>query len=209
MAQKSSKSFWQRSAAFYDAFKRSDGLQSRELEALVRPYLHDTDNVLELACGTGSLAGQFSGLVRFWEATDYSDKMISRALRKHTHPSLHYSVRDAEALPYAQESFDTVIICNALHLFPQPEIVLTEIRRVLKPGGILIAPDYVYDNTAAKALRSVLLSMSGLRICSKWTSREYLDFLMRNGFVITEHRRLAGRYLPVCFATAEKRQKDI
>lgn len=46
-------------------------------------------------------------------------------------------------MPYADASFDAVIIVNALHLLPEPEFALREIARVLRPDGILIAPNFV------------------------------------------------------------------
>ena len=39
--------------------------------------------------------------------------------------------------------FDAAVISNALHIMPEPEKALAEIRRVLKPGGILIAPTFM------------------------------------------------------------------
>ena len=43
-------------------------------------------------------------------------------------------------LPYVEESFDVVIVSNALHIVPQPEKALDEIRRVLKDDGVLMRP---------------------------------------------------------------------
>ena len=47
---------------------------------------------------------------------------------------------DATALSYADDSFDAVLIANALHVMPEPEKALREIDRALRLGGILIAP---------------------------------------------------------------------
>ena len=47
-------------------------------------------------------------------------------------------------LPYAEESFDVVIVSNALHIVPQPEKALQEIKRVLKDDGVLIAPTFTH-----------------------------------------------------------------
>ena len=75
------------------------------------------------------------GCVRSWEATDFSAEMIRQA-KKQVHSSrLHFSVQDATKLPYGPESFDAVVISNALHVMPHPEKALAEAWRVLKPGG--------------------------------------------------------------------------
>ena len=54
--------------------------------------------------------------------------------------------RDTCKLRYADDSFDVVIIANALHIIPEPEKALAEMRRVLKKDGILIAPNFIHDN---------------------------------------------------------------
>ena len=47
-------------------------------------------------------------------------------------------------LSYADRSFDVVIVSNALHIVPQSEKALAEIRRVLKDDGVLIAPTFTH-----------------------------------------------------------------
>ena len=61
---------------------------------------------------------------------------------------------DATALPYADDSFDAVLIANALHVMPEPEKALREIDRVLRPGGILIAPNFMVCSTAFRSFPS-------------------------------------------------------
>lgn len=89
---------------------------------------------------------RLAGSVKLLEATDFSKKMISQAKAK-THSSrLHFSVQDATNLPYADKTSDAVIISNALHIMPNPEKALSEIRRVLKQDGILIAPTFTAED---------------------------------------------------------------
>ena len=58
-------------------------------------------------------------------------------------PSCIFSCRIC-CLSYADRSFDAVIVSNALHIVPQPEKALAEIRRVLKDDGVLIAPTFTH-----------------------------------------------------------------
>ena len=58
--------------------------------------------------------------------------MIAEAKRDNHSAKLHFSVQDMFRLPYADKSFDVVIVSNALHIVPQPEKALQEIKRVLK-----------------------------------------------------------------------------
>jgi ubiquinone/menaquinone biosynthesis C-methylase UbiE len=63
-------------------------------------------------------------------------------------------VADATALPYADDSFDAVLIANALHVMPEPEKALREIDRALRLGGILIAPNSMVCSTAIRSFPS-------------------------------------------------------
>ena len=58
--------------------------------------------------------------------------MIAQAKRGNFSSKLYFSVQDMFHLPYADQSFDVVIVSNALHIVPHPERALTELRRVLK-----------------------------------------------------------------------------
>ena len=88
--------------------------------------------MLELATGTGLIAKHIVNAAAHIEATDASAEMIAEAKRDTHSAKLHFSVQDMFRLPYAEESFDVVIVSNALHIVPQPEKALAEIRRVLK-----------------------------------------------------------------------------
>ena len=77
--------------------------------------------------------------------------MIRKAKAKAHSARLYFSVQDATKLPYTLETFDAVVISNALHIMPEPEKALAEIRRVLKPGGILIAPTFTAAGKIGRA----------------------------------------------------------
>lgn len=94
------------------------------------------------------MSEQLAGSVKMLEAADFSEEMIREAKKHPSSARLHYSVQDATNLTYADASFDAVVISNALHIMPEPEKALAEIRRVLKQDGILFAPTF----TAAESL---------------------------------------------------------
>ena len=130
--------FWQRMARHYTTVMGRSAPLYREVCSRIRPHLNRDMNVLELACGTGQLSFPLSPYVRLWEATDFSSNMIAEAKRQVASSRLHFSVQDATDLPYAPETFDAVVISNALHILPEPDKVMAEIRRVLKPGGYFL-----------------------------------------------------------------------
>ena len=143
------KEFWQRTAKSYGSFMKHSWKLYDTICERIRPGLTREMNVLELACGSGQLSFRLAGRVRLWEATDFSENMIVEARKKPRSSRLHFSVQDATALLYAPDSFDAVVISNALHIMPHPELALAEIKRVLKPGGILYAPTFVHGSVIA------------------------------------------------------------
>ena len=118
------KRFWDRYSKNYSALMRRSERMYLQIHKAIRPFLKRDMDVLELACGTGQLSVPLSPYVRTWEATDFSPEMVTQA-KKQLHTSrLHFSVQDATKLPYGPESFDAVVISNALHIMPQPEKAL-------------------------------------------------------------------------------------
>lgn len=57
---------------------------------------------------------------------------------------------DATDLPYEDESFDAIVIANALHIMPNPEWAIREMKRVLKSDGVIIAPTDTREMTDNK-----------------------------------------------------------
>lgn len=146
--------FWQRMARHYTTVMGRSAPLYREVCSRIRPHLNRDMNVLELACGTGQLSFPLSPYVRLWEATDFSSNMIAEAKRQVASSRLHFSVQDATDLPYAPETFDAVVISNALHILPEPDKVMAEIRRVLKPRGWLFAPTFVHGGGRLAGFRT-------------------------------------------------------
>ena len=88
-------------------------------------------------------------------------------------------------MPYADKSFDVVIVSNALHIVPQPEKALQEIKRALKDDGVLIAPTFTHaENSIFGKVRAFFMKLAGFPLHSRWTSEEYLRFLRQNGWTV-------------------------
>ena len=151
---KERKSFWDRNAWIYDRFMRKDAAAYEQMYAMMQPAVrHKT--VLELATGTGLIAKHIVNSAELIEATDLSEEMIAEAKRDNQSAKLHFSVQDMFHLPYADQSFDVIIVSNALHIVPHPEDALREIRRVLKDDGVLIAPTFTHaENSLSGRIRA-------------------------------------------------------
>lgn len=207
-AENQSKRFWSRWSGRYDQFMRGNEPLYDEIAARMKRRLNRRMDVLELACGTGLISRRLAGSVKSLEATDFAPEMIAEAKKKAGSARLHYSVQDASALPYAAQSFDAVVIANALHIVPDPEAVMGEIRRVLKRGGVLLAPTFVHGEGFGFRLRTKILELAGFRAYHKWNAREFASFICEHGFSVTETALMGSRIAPLCYLEAEQQTSD-
>ena len=197
------KDFWDRNAGLYDRFMRKDRTAYEMMYEMIQPVVrHKT--VLELATGTGLIARHIVNAAAHIEATDASAEMIAEAKRDNRSAKLHFSVQDMFCLPYADKSFDAVIVSNALHIVPQPEKALAEIRRVLKDDGVLIAPTFTHaGNSFSGKVRAFFMKLAGFPLHSRWTSEEYLRFLRQNGWSVRKSAVLKASF-PLTYAECVK-----
>ena len=197
------KNFWDKNAGRYDRFMRKDRAAYDEMYELIQPVVrHKTG--LELATSTGLIAKNIVNAAAHIEATDASAEMIAEAKRDNHSAKLHFSVQDMFRLPYANQSFDVVIVSNALHIVPQPEKALQEIKRVLKDDGTLIAPTFTHaGNSFRGKVKAFFMKLAGFPLYSRWTSEEYLRFLRQNGWTVRKSTVLKASF-PLTYAECVK-----
>ena len=200
------KNFWDRNAGRYARFMRKDRAAYEKMYGLIRPVVKGK-TVLELAAGTGLIAKNIVNAAAHIEATDASVEMIAEAKRNNHSAKLHFSVQDMFCLPYADKSFDVVIVSNALHIVPQPEKALAEIHRVLKDDGVLIAPTFTHaGNSFSGKVKAFFMKLAGFPLHSKWTSHEYLAFLRENGWTVQKSTVLKASF-PLTYAECVKSEE--
>ena len=202
---KEQKNFWDRNAGRYDHCMQKDRAAYDEVYALIRPVVK-AKTVLELATGTGLIAKHIVNAAAHIEATDASAEMIAEAKRDNQSAKLHFSVQDMFRLPYADKSFDVVIVSNALHIVPQPEKALRELRRVLKDDGVLIAPTFTHaGNSLYGRVKAFFMKLAGFPLHSKWTSEQYLAFLRENGWTVRKSVVLKASF-PLTYTECVKKE---
>ena len=125
--------------------------------------------VLDLASGTGDLAERFAGIVGADGAVVMSDinaAMLTqgrdRLIDKGRVGNLHFALANAERLPFASGSFDCVTIGFGLRNVTHKERALTEMQRVLRPGGRALILEFSHPTTRALSRVYDLYSFSVL-----------------------------------------------
>lgn len=187
------KKLWDLYASVYEKAMRADSKAYKLMYARI-PNVIEGKDVLEIATGPGLLAKHVAHAAKRMIATDYSDGMIAEA-RKGEYPgNLTFEVADATNLPFDHQSFDVVLIANALHIMPEPEKALREIDRVLKDKGILIAPNFVnHKKGFASSVWSGILKVAGVRFEHQWGTKEYKEFLEKNGWKVKNCKEIRAR----------------
>jgi ubiquinone/menaquinone biosynthesis C-methylase UbiE len=115
-------------------------------------------NVLDVAAGTGLFGRALAHAVASVTAVDITPEMIEEGRKRAKADgidNLRFELGSAEALPFADESFDLVMSRYAIHHFADPKTVLHEMSRVCKTGGLVVNVDMVSDeNSAVRAYQN-------------------------------------------------------
>lgn len=128
-----------------------------------------TGNILEIGAGVGVLTEELIKRFDNVLGLDISVDMLRVALRRAV-PAGKLLVGDGESLPFTDGSFDAVVCRGALHHIPSLEKVLSEISRVLKPAGYLLACETCDDGLISRSIRN-----SYLRAYTKFSDKIEYD----------------------------------
>jgi ubiquinone/menaquinone biosynthesis C-methylase UbiE len=145
-----------RLAAVYDRrWARYTAATTRE--ALARLVVHPGERLLDLGCGTGVLLRELvgRGMPLRLCGVDLSPAMVAVA-RAGLPAAVRLGVADAAALPFPAGCFDVVLSTSSFHFWPRPHRVLSEVRRVLAPGGRLAITDWCGDYLACRLYDRIL-----------------------------------------------------
>ncbi|MGA2687366.1 MAG: class I SAM-dependent methyltransferase [Candidatus Korobacteraceae bacterium] len=101
----------------------------------IRPGVH----ALDIACGSGNVAIPMARAGAIVTGVDIAPNLLAQGRERAAAESLivNFDEGDAEQLPYNDASFDVVATMFGAMFAPRPELVASEIARVLKPGGLL------------------------------------------------------------------------
>lgn len=104
--------------------------------------LKPTDRVLEIGFGPGSDIARASSMAAFVAGVDHSEVMVRQAKRRNAQAiregRVEVQLGAAAQLPYPDSHFDKVFAINAAQFWKESVKTMTEVRRVLKPGGWVV-----------------------------------------------------------------------
>nr|WP_223159106.1 bifunctional demethylmenaquinone methyltransferase/2-methoxy-6-polyprenyl-1,4-benzoquinol methylase UbiE [Microcella alkalica] len=98
------------------------------------------ERILDIAAGTGTSSAAIARSGARVIAFDFSAGMIEEGRKRH--PELEFVQGDAQKLPFGDDEFDAVTISFGLRNVEDPRLALSEMYRVLKPGGRLVVCEF-------------------------------------------------------------------
>jgi ubiquinone/menaquinone biosynthesis C-methylase UbiE len=190
---------YDRAAAEYD---RRWARYNRASLALLRPWIEGRKlgRVLDVGCGTGNLAGalaEWGASVDAYVGVDLSPGMLGMAAPKFGAGGWPGAViaGSALALPVATGSFDTVLCASNLHYWPDAGAGLSEIRRVLRPGGRLLLVDWDRAPLRMRAFDLGMRRALGVEYQRMYSHEELRALLHDAGFRVAHEARGAAGML--------------
>lgn len=183
----------------YDRFMRAS--ERACLEGWRSELLADlSGSILEIGAGTGANLSRYPSSVSRLVLVDDDRHMLAKLeerLREGARPETKIEIREASAvsLPFPDASFDAVVSTLVLCSVPDPDVVLREIRRVLRPNGTFVYLEHVADEEGTsrfawqRRVEPVWRRLAGNCHLTRRTG----DAIRRAGFVVEDERRESMR----------------
>ncbi|MGK4000319.1 class I SAM-dependent methyltransferase [Sorangium sp. So ce1024] len=201
--------FWDGIAEKYAAKPVGNVAAFERKKAITREHLRPSSTVLEIGCGTGSLALEMSPFAGHIHAMDISSEMIRIANQKKqvqgaTNVTFHQGTLDGRA-PYEPQRFDSAWAYSILHLVPDRRRTLEALFDLLKPGGSFISSNVCLGGTWVPygALITVMRWLGKAPVVHVYDRETILREMREVGFVEIEEREVGGGGM-VAFVVAKK-----
>lgn len=166
------------------------------------PRLGKDDLLLDVGCGTGRASTPFAQNGVRVIGLDISEQMVLRAKKKGERlgmtESIDYVVGDSENLHFKKNSFDAVLAFGVLHHVPTPQIMLGQMSKVLKDGGLYFGHEN--NKTILRPIFDLLMFFSRLWIeeagnhpliskpeLREWAEKVNLDVKIKSSVFLPPH----------------------
>jgi ubiquinone/menaquinone biosynthesis C-methylase UbiE len=147
-----------------------------------------TDRLLDIATGGGHVARTFSPYVGRVVASDLTPEILHHAgvaFAEQGIKNIETRIADAESLPFDDGSFEIVTCRIAPHHFPHPDQFVSEVARVLTPGGRFILIDSTVPDGEAGMFVNVIEKLRDPSHVRSLTIAEWQSLLSQAGFEIS------------------------
>ena len=196
------KVYWNRHARNYDRSMMLLGRPFPRMLELTAQAVRGTGVVLEVAAGTGLVTATLAAAADTVVATDYAAEMIATLearVRQAGLANVECEQADLYTLRFEPASFDAVVAANVLHLVPDLPRALAALKRVLRPGGLLVVPTFCHDETALSWAVSRLLALTGFPSNRRFTGPSLRHALETSGMSVGRFEILSG-LIPIAYA---------
>lgn len=169
--------------------------QRRELVGQAR------GRVLELGVGTGANLAWYGDQATEVHGIEPAESLLhlaSQQARRCHHPErFHFHACGAEALPFPDQHFDTVVACLVFCTIPDAAAAAREVRRVLKPGGEVLVLEHVrHHRTGLASVQTALQPVWKPLACGCHLNRDTATLFANAGLDISALRHWQHPKLP-------------
>ena len=188
-------SYWNRHARNYDRSMAVLGKPLPRMLELVAEAVRGKQRVLEVAAGTGLVTAVLAREAGEVVATDYASAMVERVqqrIRDEGLENVSAEQADLYALRFEAHAFDAVVAANVLHLVPDLPKALASLKRVVRPGGLLILPTFCHDETKVSWLLSRALAVTGFPGERRFTAASLAATLEAAGIRLQREETILG-----------------
>lgn len=200
---------WAKLAPKYD--KKIDLFERKVLGQEHRTWAcsQATGETLEVAIGTGLNLRHYPSSVSL-TGIDLSSEMLAIARQRAAELGREVDLReaDAQALPFEDDSFDTVVCTYSLCNVPDDAIAIREMKRVLKPGGKLVLVDHIKSAVKPVFWIQKVWEFFSIRIDGDHQTRRPLAHVKAAGFEVVTRDRMRWGILERLVAAKPGRTSD-
>lgn len=197
--------FWDKISPLYDLFENIyNGKVYTGTGKKVAEMIDSSDVVLECACGTGAISIYIAQKCKKLVATDFAPGMIRQAKKKCSrYHNATFKRADITQLKCRDKRFDKVVAGNVIHLLPDPKKAMSELERVVKPGGKIIIPTYINMTKKSGTIAVKLITLLGAEFKRQFDLDSYKKFFADMGYEDVEYVVVDGR-MPCAIAVISR-----
>lgn len=149
---------------------------------------------LEVAVGTGINVPLYDPSIEL-TGIDLSSEMLEIARERigDARPGVALHEADAQALPFPDDSFDSVVCTYSLCNIPDPYLAVGEMKRVVRPGGRIVLVDHIRSDVTPVYWVQKAMEFLTRRLEGEHMTRRPIEHVQAHGLTITERAR-TGRW---------------